>query len=272
MGLEDRKASGPPVVNRWLSLARTPGARVRLFCLPHAGAGTAVYHTWKRLLPSWIEVAPIQIPGREGRLAEPSYTSLELLIEQMAESLVGHMDLPYAIFGHSMGSLLTIELAQRLRALGQPAPKYLFVSGRNAPHAAFKEGLLHKLPDGEFLAALAERYGAMPQEILDTPELLDIYLPILRADLVLLETHPYRAWAPLDCPIAAFCGEEDRIVTRQGLENWRSHTTGHFESHWLEGGHFYLSGASRRLLIDVISERLASIDPLQTSGSQAGLP
>jgi medium-chain acyl-[acyl-carrier-protein] hydrolase len=248
----------------WLAPSRNPEAKVRLFCLPHAGAGTASYHGWKRQLPAEIEICPVQIPGRESRLAEPSYTSSEALIEEIALAIAGRTDKPYAIFGHSMGALLALDLALRLREHGQPEPVHLFVSGRNATHVPMKHGSIHMLTDEEFLDALAIRYGGLPQEILETPELLEVYLPILRADLTLLETHTYIARSPLACPVSAFAGKEDKNVSQTGLTAWGEHTTGRFESLWFEGDHFYLNGASRPALLEAIANRLQN--------ALAGLP
>jgi len=247
--------------NAWLTKGRNPEARVRLFCLPHAGAGAAGYHGWKRLLPAAIEVCPVQIPGRENRLSEPPYLDSEALIEETALAMAGSLDLPYAIFGHSMGALLALDLALRLREHGQPEPAYLFVSGRNATHVPMKHGSIHTLSDEEFLDALAIRYGGLPREILETPELLELYLPILRADLTLLETHIYRERAPLGCPIAAFAGVEDRNVSEAGLLAWGEHTTGPFESRRFEGDHFYISGISRGELLELIAARLIESTP-----------
>lgn len=241
----------------WISpRTRTDGAGIRLFCLPHAGAGTAMYNIWKRFLPAFVEVCPVQIPGREARLAEPSYTDCALLISEMTAALSMYMDKPYAIFGHSMGALLALDLARSLRSAGYPEPSFLFVSGRNATHVPMKHGAIHQMPDGEFLTALATRYGGLPQEILDTPELLEVYLPILRADLTLLETHCYEALAPLSCPISAFSGSEDPNVSAEGLQAWAEHTTGTFEAKWFNGNHFYLSGPSRSDLLGLLSDKL----------------
>ena len=258
----------------WLAPGRNPAARVRLFCLPHAGAGTAGYHSWKRLLPGEIEVCPVQIPGRESRLAEPPYIDSGSLIEEIALAMAVHVDKPYAIFGHSMGALLALDLALRLREHGQPEPAHLFVSGRNATHIPMKHGTIHRLTDEEFLDALAIRYGGLPREIVETPELLELYLPILRADLTLLETHVYRKREPLACPISAFAGKDDRNVSQEGLSAWGEHTTGSFETQWFEGDHFYLNGASRSLLLEFIAARLtdAPAQPkleVKLSGSDA---
>ena len=246
-----------PASNPWLATrVASHQSGIRLFCLPHAGAGTSAYNLWKRFLPATIEVCPIQIPGRESRISEPSVTDCTTLIESI--TLATHLDKPYAIFGHSMGALLALDLAQSLRANGLRTPSHLFVSGRNATHVPMKHGSIHKMGDEEFLAALAIRYGGLPQEILDTPELLELYLPILRADLTLLETHQYQRLGPLDCPISAFSGKDDANVSREGLEAWGDHTSAAFEAHWFDGGHFYLSGPSRAPLLDLISHRLTS--------------
>jgi len=246
--------------NPWISPRTTAhDARVRLFCLPHAGSGTSAYNLWKRLLPAFVDVCPIHIPGRESRLAEPSIMDSPTLIAGITTALAGHLDLPYAIFGHSMGSLLALDLALSLRASGQPQPIYLFVSGRNATHVPIRQSELHRLPDADLLEALAIRYNGLPHEILDTPELLDLYLPILRADLTLLETHRYAPQPPLDCPIAAFAGADDRNVTPEGLAAWGDHTTAAFETRLFDGGHFYLTGPSRPALLELIAKRLTTV-------------
>lgn len=254
----------------WLSSQiRGEEPRIRLFCLPHAGAGTAMYNLWKRLLPAVVEVCPVQIPGRESRLSEPSLTDSQELIAEITSAIAPLTDMPYAIFGHSMGALLALDLARNLRDCGLPTPSYLFVSGRNATHVPLKQGSIHQLPDEEFLEALAVRYGGLPQEILDTPEMLELYLPILRADLTLLENHRYQESAPLDCPIAAFAGEDDTNVSRAGLEAWGHHTTAAFETRWFDGDHFYLSGPSRPQLLMLLGERLAALAAAAPSMSQS---
>jgi surfactin synthase thioesterase subunit len=106
----------------------------------------------------------------------------------------------------------------------------------------------------------------MPKEILETPEFLEFYLPILRADMTLTETYIYKERSPLTCPVAAFSGKDDRNVSEEGLAAWQEHTTGSFESQWFDGDHFYLNGASRSLLLDLIANRLTEA----SAGSQSG--
>lgn len=260
-----------PRTNTWVATQRRDDeARIRLFCLPHAGAGTAMFNLWRRILPGFIEVCPILLPGREGRLSEDSFTDSDTLIEQVTAGIADYIDRPYAIFGHSMGSLLAFELAHSLRAHGLREPSHLFLSGRNAPHLYLGQTRLHQLPDDRFLAELDARYGGLPQEVLADPELLELYLPILRADLTLLETHLHRDRHPLVCPISAFAGKQDKNVSVTGLEAWGEHTAGAFEAEWLDGGHFYLTGISKASLLERIASRLAGIDSATARPSEIG--
>jgi len=238
---------------------RSDDTRVRLFCLPHAGAGGAMYHMWQRILPAFVEVSPILLPGRESRLSENCSLDCEALIGQVTTALEDHLDLPYAIFGHSMGALLASELAQSLVAHGLRPPSHLFVSGRNAAYLPPARKDTHTLQDAEFIAALAERYGGLPQEMMEMPEFLEFYLPILRADMTLLETYEYRMRQKLACPLSVFAGKEDTNVSNEKLLAWQEHTSGTFELRWFEGDHFYLTGPSRPLLLDLLSKRLAEL-------------
>ena len=226
-----------------------------------------MYNQWQRLLPSFIEVCPILLPGRESRLSEPCLTDSTVLIGHITSALTSHLDKPYAIFGHSMGALLASELAQGLVACNLRPPSHLFVSGRNASHLPLHQKDLHRLEDDEFIAALDTRYGGLPKEILETPELLELYLPILRADLTLLETHDYQVRPPLDCPISVFAGKEDANVSNEKLQVWSEHTSGPFELRWFEGDHFYLTGPSKPLLIAHLTDRLVALDESLTDST-----
>ena len=253
--------TAPQEGNKWISERnRVEGTRIRLFCLPHAGSGSAPFNAWKRSLPTFVELCPILLPGREIRLDETSYTDSDLLIHDMANALTGWLDKPYAIFGHSMGALLAFELAQSLRAKGLREPSYLFLSGRIASHLSQPHQPIHHLPHDEFIAELEARYGGLPQEILQDRQVLEYFLPILRTDLTLIETHRYRELPPLACPVMVSAGTHDVTVSSESLAAWKNHTIGHFEVHRFAGGHFYLTGASRALLLEKLCEKLIALD------------
>ena len=231
-------------------------ARLRLYCLPHAGGGAASYATWANLLPPHVELCRVQLPGRENRLREAPFAAITPLVEVLAKVLRPHLDLPFALFGHSMGALIAFELARQLRRDGGITPMQLFVSGRWAPHWPSPDPALAQLPDAEFIAALRARYNNIPDIVAGDPELLAIYVPLLRADVTLLDTYVYTPERALDCPIVALGGVDDARVPRASLEAWREHTTQSVRVRQFPGGHFYLQ-SGYPVLLKVLAQELA---------------
>ena len=225
--------------DRWLAYRRPrPGARVRLFCFPHAGGGASLFHGWADRLPPAVEVCPVQFPGRETRFGETPFTRLGPLVCALVEALLPHLDRPFAFFGHSLGALLGFELARRLRRERRLEPVRLFASACAAPQGWGGGSALHALPDAAFRKEL-RRLGGTPPAVLDNEELMAILLPALRADFALCETYAYTEDEPLSCPITALGGLRDRIVSPARLGAWRRQTTGEFRLQMLPGDHFF---------------------------------
>lgn len=213
-------------------------AQRRLFVFPHAGAGASAYRL-AAYLPDTVEVCTVQLPGRENRFAERALTSLDDAVAALAPLIADHTDLPYAFFGHSMGSLIAFETARRLRALGTRLPDRLFLSGMRAPGLRDRD-LRHTLPDDKLLATA--EFGGVDAE------LQELLLPLLRADLTLCETYTHRAEAPLPCSLTVLAGADDDSVDETELAGWREHTSADFELHLFPGApHLYVRGAERQL-------------------------
>lgn len=210
--------------------------KMKLLCLPHAGSGAAGYAAWNSHLGPAIEVIPVALPGRDGRLATPALTDMGRLVDTLLDELAPRLDGPYALFGHSMGAHVAFELARALRRHGQPLPAGLIVSGARAPHLGRLPPLAH-LADDELLRAVALRYGTTL-----APEMMDIVrlmLPTLRADIQLIESHTYRDEAPLDLPITAFAGIDDPAIPVSEVRQWGRHAIEHFTFRSFPGGHFF---------------------------------
>jgi medium-chain acyl-[acyl-carrier-protein] hydrolase len=213
----------------------------RLFCFPHAGGGPGFFRPWCRAFAPETDVRIIQLPGREARLDEQPYRRIDQLLEPLCAALEPYLDRPYALFGHSMGSLVAYEVARRLSdGPGQP-PSCLVVSGRRGPRVPSNRPIIHRLPDDEFLAEVV-RLGGMPQEILDQLDLIELVLPVLRADYELAETYQPLPGARLTCPITAYTGAADPEVEYSGLCGWRQETSDVFTVRVFPGDHFYLKG------------------------------
>lgn len=231
-----------------------PQARLRLFCFPYAGGAASVFRNWSDGLPADVEVCPVQLPGRGTRLMEPPFSRLSPLVEAMAEALLPLLDKPFALFGHSLGSLVSFELARQLRAKHQVRPVRLFVSAGPAPQIPRRGLPIHSLPEREFTAEL-RRLNGTPGELVDHKELMDIVLPSLRADFALYESYRYSSGPPLNCPISTFGGLSDQKVSHCDLEAWRDQTAVSFSIRMFPGDHFFLK-TMQPLLLRALSQEL----------------
>lgn len=242
----------------WLPYLR-PSAkcRRRLFCFPYAGGGASTYLNWVDALPSGFELCAVQLPGRGVRLSEPSYDRLEDLVERLVDVLAPYLTVPFAFFGHSMGGLVSFELARSLRRQGLKQPAGLFVSGRRAPGRPDREPPLHHLPDDDFVAEV-RRLNGTPEELLGNPELMKLVMPGLRADFAICETHVHSPEAPLGCPIHVFGGESDRNVDRADLMAWREQTDAACTVRVFDGDHFFIRTAQREVL-DTVRNHLVRL-------------
>ena len=233
---------------------RRQQARLRLFCFPYAGGGASIYRTWSTELPPEIEVCRVQLPGRENRVREAPFVRLGPLIETLGPVLYPHLDIPFAFFGHSMGALIGFELTRWLRCHDKLSPMHLFVSGFRAPQVADTDSPIHLSTD-EVLIKELQRLNGTPDEVLQNPELRQLLLPLIRADLAICETYIYLDDQPLDCSISAFGGLHDDETNSNDLAAWSAQTSASFTLRLLPGNHFFIH-TSEPLLLKGISKDL----------------
>ncbi|MEU3771881.1 thioesterase domain-containing protein [Streptomyces sp. NPDC032472] len=218
-------------------------ATSRIVCFPHAGGAASAYQAWARHLPAGTELLAVQYPGRQDRLGEPCIESMAELADAVATVLAGLPELPTAVFGHSMGALVAYESVVRLaRNAPRALPAHLFVSATAAPAPGAERRTLPALDD-ESLVAFTRRQGGTDPEVFRIPELRELLLPALRADIRLLTD--YRPELPpvrLDLPLTAFGGDRDAGCPPASLSTWAGLTTGAFTSRVFPGGHFWLQG------------------------------
>ena len=233
-----------------------PDARLRLICFPYAGGGASAFRDWADAMPEDIELCVVQLPGREQRLDEPLMTNMPELVDALTHELMAYRDRPFAFLGHSMGAIVSYEVACRLRATGAAQPTHLFVSARAAPQLENHSDPLRFLDNSQFIERLHQAYGAVPEAIRQSARLQDVFLPILRADVALLETHTDVAADLLDCPITAFGGASDPAISAAMLAGWRERTSAAFDQHEFPGDHFFIHAereAVMATLLDCLS-------------------
>jgi medium-chain acyl-[acyl-carrier-protein] hydrolase len=162
-------------------------ADMRLFCVPYVGGSAMKFRTWPQDLPDSVEVCAVELPGHGRRIKETPISHLGSLVEALANAIMPFLDRPYALFGHSLGSLVSYELACELRNRLAPMPVLLCVSGAKAPHLLVDGTTIHMLPD-TLLLDKVRRLGGTPEAVLENEELVSALLPALRTDFKVLET------------------------------------------------------------------------------------
>ena len=226
--------------SRWIVIPKPRREPVaRLFCFPHAGVGSGAYRGWADAAPEGLEVCLIQPPGRENRLREAPLKSVADIVAGLVAELEPHCGIPFAFFGHSLGAVVAFETVRRLQHIGARLPEALFVAASRAPQLAWPHPPLRHLADIPLLEMLNKRYDSVPSVMLADAELRDLLMPAVRADITAVETYLYESGDPLDLPVFAFGGDEDRMVGQQELEHWRAQTTGGFRLHMVSGKHLF---------------------------------
>ncbi|RJF41177.1 thioesterase [Actinomyces sp. 2119] len=247
----------------WHGVTDQAGA-VTLVCLPHAGAGASVYARWAPLLPPWVRLVGVTLPGRESRISEPLLTSVDEVVEHLGPAVSARVQEPFVLFGHSLGALIGYELACWLGTHnGAVRPEILVVSGRTAPHHASRPTEIHALDDEAFLIAMHERYGGIPEALLDNPELRDIFLPSLRGDMSILARY-YQSGhiLPAGTELLVLGAQDDPTTTTDGLHAWSELTSGSTTIKvFPDGGHFYAQTRALQVTEAVVNAIVARTTP-----------
>ncbi len=237
---------------RWIIPLRcVAGDRARLFCFHHAGGSAWSFAAWSRALAEGISIFGVQLPGRHpSSPLEPTLRLQDLMVPLAQAWHEFHASIgfttPFAFYGHSLGALVAFELGRKLRDENHRQPVTLIVSGRRAPQCILAMFALSDLPEAELLRAL-KTLGGMPRSLLASEKWLALLIPTVRADLQLSDHYRYAAAQPLACPVYAYMGEDDPILTPYELSQWRHETTGQFSMETLSGGHFFSEPGLARL-------------------------
>ncbi|MDQ3153558.1 MAG: alpha/beta fold hydrolase [Actinomycetota bacterium] len=250
--MDHRNGPGHPAAGpRWVQHPRpNPGAGLRLVCLTYSGGRASAFAGLAADLPDGVEVVAIELPGHGRRLTEVPCTRLQPLVDGVVDVLTEQVAPPFVLLGYSMGALLGLEAAREFARRGVRGPSALIVAAATPPHLPTTGPPLHDLPRSDLLAWLAGLDHARTA-LLENEELVDLILPVLRADLAAGETYLHQPAPPLVCPVAAFGGRADTAVSREALGSWGELTVGGFSATVLDGGHFFLDapgGAFARAL------------------------
>jgi medium-chain acyl-[acyl-carrier-protein] hydrolase len=214
-----------------------PDDPLTLLCVPHAGGSARVFHGLGLALPG-TRMVPLELPGHGRRMGEPLGSDFGAALDDLVRHSAEHTRGPYVLLGHSLGAMLAFELARHWTSSGRP-PTALVLVGRNSPTWPRLLPLIHRLDTPAFMAAIRE-LGGTPPQLFDSPELVELFAPLLRADLTISETYRLLPGGMLDCPLWICAGAGDTMVDKLGMRDWSRYTTGRVVVEELPGGHFVL--------------------------------
>ncbi len=221
------------------------------------------YQPWRNSFPDTIDISAVLLPGRELRIKEIPEMDVDIVCEAIVCEILKKYSrqTPLVFFGHSMGSMLAYDVARRLQCNHQRKLAALLVSGRRSPClSAISQ--FHKSSDAELIAEI-NRFGRMPDVLLEDDEMRNLILPMIRADYCLLETYRLEAPIQLDCPLATFTGKDDADVSPEQIQQWQELSTNKVQHHVLEGDHFYW-------LVPSVGQQLTALINQYISGINVG--
>lgn len=230
---------------------------MHLVCLPFAGAGASFFAPWERDVPEGLVILPLQLPGREERFAEPLHTDVAVVAEEACSWVVEQVgdDARVALFGHSLGAVLAYELAHRLDTVDSVRLAHLFVSGSPGPWSG--RGSRTAELDDELFLSRVRSFAGYSHPALEHPEMRELLLPMLRADVEMHESYRPTSDQPLSAPITSLRGSKDELVDPAQAAQWERATTGAFSTAEIDGGHMYVVDRSEALLALVGAELLS---------------
>jgi surfactin synthase thioesterase subunit len=233
---------------------------LRLFVLHHAGGSHLLYRHWPAGLPDTWDVRLLDAPGHGLLLDLPQISDAGRLADFLLRAIEPELTCPYALFGHSMGALVSYEMTRRLVERGLPPPVWVGVSARPAPQSAGPGSGYHELPEAELRRRLQLLEGT-PDGVFDDPDLWALFEPVIRADLRLVESwRPAPGTGPLPVALSAYAGREDHSASPSRMAGWEEHTEHFLGLRVFDGGHFYFQDDPGPLLRQIERDAATALD------------
>lgn len=232
---------------------------LRLFVLHHAGGSHLLYRRWPAELPGTLDVRLLDAPVHGLLLDQPQIDEAGRLADHLLRGIDPELTAPYALFGHSMGAQLTYEITRRLVDRGLPLPVWVGLSARSAPRPEGPGTRYHELPDAELRAHLRS-LGGTPDEVFDDPDLWELFAPIIRADLCLVENWRPADAGPLPVALSAYAGRTDHSAPPPRMTGWAEHSEHFMGLRVFDGGHFYFQDDPGPLLRQIERDATTALD------------
>lgn len=243
--------------NDWIRCSGCQLPRLRLFCFPYLGGGASVFNTWCNSLPDDIEVCAIQLPGVEDRRNEAPYDDPQLLRKKLFKAISPLLDVPFAFYGHSMGSQIAFDQVKYIEKKMGIIPEHLLLGSTIAPHLAKETGALvirkfdiESVYDDDKIHLIKDYLRSLeaPDSVLENEATFNELLPVARALIVMSKRHELIDDQPLACPITVIRGVDDSVYCDEQLQAWERYTSKVFRFTQVKGSHLFCRDNPKELL------------------------
>jgi surfactin synthase thioesterase subunit len=225
---------------------------LRVLCFSYAGGNASTFVSLASSLPANVELVIVQLPGRTTRWSDAPYSDMDLLVEDLLSAFQSLEECPYILFGHSLGSKIAFQLMNRCVEKGLPGPEHFIASGCRSPHLPAKRRSFNHLSDQEFITELKKLNGT-PDTVLENPELMALYLPVIRADFWLSDNYRFVSEINYTCGLSVFGGVEDVGISKNDLQAWEKFFTQGAEVHMFNGDHFFIESNKNEVWQKVVA-------------------
>jgi medium-chain acyl-[acyl-carrier-protein] hydrolase len=234
----------------FIKLQHSGEAKVRLFLFHYAGGGASIFRGWEKHFGKDVDVFAVQSPGRENRYSAQPIACLPTKIAQLRAEIEPYLDIPCIFVGHSMGGLIAFELARVLQEREDHRLAHVVLSAVRAPHLPRIKPTMTGLSHEQFIDEI-KMYSRTPHDILDNRDIMETFMPMLRADFTLSESRVFDAGRKLSVPATVFSGIGDDAVPIEDAPAWSCLTTHRPDHVTFDGGHFFIHADNAKFVAEV---------------------
>jgi surfactin synthase thioesterase subunit len=231
--------------------------KINLLCIPYSGGSKYSFSSLLKFAPEYLNPIVLELPGRGGRSKEKLIDDIKKIELDVFEHALKHINGPYAVYGHSLGGLLSYLLVKNILRNRLNRPVHLFITSTPGPSLGYRHRY-HHLVKSDFLAEVKKLKG-MPDEILENEDVMDFFEPILRSDFKLAETYIYQDTQPFDVPISVVVGEEETLED-EDVRAWEKESKAKVEITKFPGNHFFIFDHGESLMKCIGDKVLASVN------------
>ena len=221
---------------------------MKLFIIPFAGGMSSTYLSWKDKLKK-CEVVPITLKGREERISEALYTSFDEAVADIKDKIIRHLDEEdddFILFGHSMGAFLAYEVYYALKK-EYISPEIIFISGRKPPVLGNDTKPVYRYKLNELKEEMISK-GGMDGKFFESDELVDLFVPIIRADYKILYDYKFKEHKMnINSKVVVLNGRDD-TATKEEMLQWNKLTEEEINYYEIPGRHFFLMESQEEVL------------------------